>query len=125
MPAAIEAYQYRCYRVAIFDNGRSAEQNLADRRAVGWRRDDQFPAPATGSRPTMSIDDQKVKRFFRGEKRKAEKAVNVAKRDIKRTVNDVENAFRAPWYKRMWSKFFSILSSTLPALQKPLIRRFA
>ncbi|RCN52577.1 hypothetical protein ANCCAN_01276 [Ancylostoma caninum] len=104
MPAAIEAYQYRCYRVAIFDdNGRSAERNLADRRAVGWRRDDQFPAPSTGSRPTMSNDEQKVKRFFRREKRKAEKAVNVAKRDIKRTVNDVENAFRPPWYKRMWT----------------------
>ncbi|KIH64679.1 hypothetical protein ANCDUO_05007 [Ancylostoma duodenale] len=83
MPAAIEAYQYRCYRVAIFDNnGRSAERNFADRRAVGWRRDDQFPAPSTGSRPTMPVD--------------------VAKRDIKRTVNDVENAFRPPWYKRMW-----------------------
>ncbi|KHJ98654.1 hypothetical protein OESDEN_01346 [Oesophagostomum dentatum] len=98
-PLTVDAFQYRCYRIAVYDSiSPRDEQYLPD-----GRRYDQFPAPATGSRATMAIDERRVKRFFRKEKRNAERAVDAAKSDIKRTVNDVQNAFRPPWYKRMWN----------------------
>ncbi|KJH48970.1 hypothetical protein DICVIV_04869 [Dictyocaulus viviparus] len=52
----------------------------------------------------MAIDDNRVRRFFKREKRNAEKAVKVAKKDMKRAVHDVENAFRPTWYQRVWIK---------------------
>ncbi|ETN83606.1 hypothetical protein NECAME_07315 [Necator americanus] len=102
-PVRIDAFQYRCYRIAICDDDAWRSASLADYRSVG-RPYDQSYAPTTETPSTMSIDEQRVKRFFRGEKRKAEKAVNVAKKDIKRTVNDVENVFRPPWYRRISDK---------------------
>ncbi|VDM80707.1 unnamed protein product [Strongylus vulgaris] len=104
-PVTVDAFQYRCYRVAVYDSlPRSAEHYSADYRS-GGRPYDQFTAPVGRSHSAMSIDERRVKRFFRGEKRNAEKAVDAAKNGIRRTANDVKDAFRPPWYKRMWSGF--------------------
>ncbi|KAJ1359303.1 hypothetical protein KIN20_017996 [Parelaphostrongylus tenuis] len=53
---------------------------------------------------TMAIDENRFVRIFRKEKRNAEKAARGAKRDVKRTMHNVENAFRPPWYQRAWDR---------------------
>ncbi|CAJ0609356.1 unnamed protein product [Cylicocyclus nassatus] len=96
-PMTVDSFQYRCYRLAVYD---SLPRDTTDYRSVAQPYD-RF-APAEAQFP-MSIDERRVKRFFRSEKRNAEKAVDAAKNGIKRTANDVKDAFRPPWYKRLWN----------------------